>query len=112
MPTPVSATRSTSCAPSMSAETVTLPPRSVKLMAHGGEEARLGRVGLLGRAPREFERLLLGLPFGDAAHHGDARGSRFLSLHGAFERPAAHFDPDEVDLTGWTVLPAERNLPA
>src|SRR5207245_10817627 len=59
----------------------------------------------------QFERLLLDLAVGDVAHHGDDLGLRLRGLLGQSERPATHFDPDEVDLTAWTVLPVGRKLP-
>jgi hypothetical protein len=43
-------------------------------VAHGGEEAGLGRVCLLGGGARQLERLLLDFPVGDVAHHGDDLG--------------------------------------
>ena len=48
--------------------------RRAQFMAHGGEEAGLGRIRLLGGGARQFERLFLELAVGDVAHHGDDLG--------------------------------------
>ena len=78
--------------------------RRAQFMAHGGEEAGLGRIRLLGGGARQFERLLLDLPIGDVAHHGDDLGLG----RGLLERPATHFDPDEI---GGDVLTADGVAP-
>ena len=66
--------------------------RRAQFVAHGGEEAGLGRIRLLGGGARQFERLLLELAVGDVAHHGDDLGLG----RGLLERPATHLDPDEI----------------
>ena len=66
--------------------------RRAQFVAHGGEEAGLGRIRLFGSGARQFERLLLHLAVGDVAHHGDHLGLR----RGLIERPATHLDPDEI----------------
>ena len=76
--------------------------RRAQFVAHGGEEAGLGGIGLLGGGARQFERLLLHLAVGDVAHHGDDLGLGATCL---LERPAAHLDPDEV---GGNALAAHR----
>ena len=48
--------------------------RRAQFMAHGGEEAGLRRIRLLGGGARQIERLLLHLAVGDVAHHGDDLG--------------------------------------
>ncbi len=69
-----------------------------QLMAHGGEETALGRVGLFGCGARQIERLFLDLAVGDVTHHGDNFGFKRSGHRGRLpERPAAHFDPDEID---------------
>ena len=71
--------------------------RRAQFMAHGGEEAGLRRIRLLGGGAREIERLLLQLAVGDVAHHGDDLGfARTAPYPGLLERPATHFDPDEI----------------
>ena len=78
--------------------------RRAQFVAHGGEEAGLGRVRLFGGGARQLERLLLDLAVGDVAHHGDDVGSTDRRIRRwLFERPATHFDPDEI---GGIVLPA------
>ena len=71
--------------------------RRPQFVAHGGEEAAFGGVGALGVGARLLERLLLPFALADLAQHRDhfaavriVRGAARL-----FERPAAHFDPDE-----------------
>ncbi len=66
-------------------------------MAHGGEEAALGGVGALGLGVRVKQRLLLRFALGHVAQHRDDFAALLHSCIGArlFERPAAHFDPDE-----------------
>ena len=59
--------------------------RRAQFMAHGGEEAALGRVRALGFRARLFERLLLLLALGDVAHDGDD----FAALTGTALRPTA-----------------------
>ena len=64
--------------------------RRAQLMAHGGEEARLGGVGGFRGAAREIERLLLHLAVGDVAHHGDDfgfGGRRSAPAAGSASRP-------------------------
>ena len=75
--------------------------RRAQFVAHGGEEAGLGRIRLFGGGVRQLERLLLHLAVGDVAHHGDHFGLR----RGLLERPATHLDPDEI---GGNVLAADR----
>ncbi len=48
--------------------------RRAQFVAHGGEEAGLGRIRLLGGGARQIERLFLHLSVGDVAHHGDDLG--------------------------------------
>ena len=57
--------------------------RRAQFVAHGGEEAGLGRIRLLGGGARQFERLLLHLAVGDVAHHGDDFGLVRRGLHRA-----------------------------
>ena len=75
--------------------------RRAQLVAHGGQESRLGGIRLLGGGARQFECLLLDLAVGDVAHHGDDLGLGRTLL----ERPATHLDPDEI---GGNVLAANR----
>ncbi|MGY4235484.1 hypothetical protein ACVIIW_004431 [Bradyrhizobium sp. USDA 4449] len=73
--------------------------RRAQLVAHRGEEARLGGIGGFRRAARLVERLLRELAIRDIAHHGDDFGlAREIPTEILIERPAAHLDPDEVDL--------------
>jgi hypothetical protein len=82
--------------------------RRAQFVAHGGEEAALGRVRLLGGGARQIQRLFLKFPVGDVAHHGDDLGFRFhRRFRRLFERPAPHFDPDEI---GRAVLAAARRF--
>ena len=86
--------------------------RRAQFVAHGREEARLGGVRLLGGTARQIERLLLDFPVGDVAHHGDDFGlGRHRGLRSLLERPATHFDPDEIDLTALPALAAARRIP-
>ncbi|MGY4290846.1 hypothetical protein ACVWXO_010112 [Bradyrhizobium sp. LM2.7] len=79
-------------------------------MAHGGEEPRLGSVGRLRGATCLIESLLSKLAIGDVAHHGDDVDLahefpvkillvKILATRIQLEWPAAHLDPDKVDLT-------------
>lgn len=78
--------------------------RRPQLVTHGGEEAGLGGIGRFGGATRLLERLLGQLVVGDVAHHGDDFGlTREVSMrilaHALVDRPAAHLDPEKIDLT-------------
>ena len=80
-------------------------------MAHGGEKAALRRIGLLGGGARQVERLFLDLAVGDVAHHGDNLGfRRGRGQRGLVERPAPHFDPDEIGRIVVSRLAAPRRL--
>ncbi|MGY3411516.1 hypothetical protein ACVWZV_007629 [Bradyrhizobium sp. GM5.1] len=89
--------------------------RRAQLMAHGGEEARLGGVRRLCSAARLIERLLPQLAVGDIAHHGDDIGlARGITAQILIERAAAHLDPDEINLAALRAgtLPAQPELNA
>ena len=78
-------------------------------MAHGRKEAGFGGVRLLGGAARQIEGLLLDLPVGDVAHHRHDFGlGRHRRLRGLIQRPATHFDPDELGQTALAGLAAMR----
>src|SRR5579864_519757 len=78
-------------------------------MAHGSEEAGLGRIRLFGRTSRHVERLLLVLAVGNVAHHRHHLGfeCRLCSLY-VLERPATHLNPDEIPLP--TLIAAARRI--
>ncbi len=73
--------------------------RRTQFMAHGGEEAALGGVCPLGLGAGVFERQLLAFALGYVAEHCHDFApalTRKLRARRPLERPAAHFDPDEL----------------
>ena len=85
--------------------------RRAQFVAHGGEKAALGRVGLLGGGARQIERLFLDFAVGDVAHHGDDLGfGRSRRLRRLLQRPATHLDPDEIDRIVLAALAAARRI--
>ena len=70
--------------------------RRAQFVAHGGEEARLGRVGALGFRARIFKRLFLGLASETSRITATTSRSRCRSRP-PVERTAAHLDPDEFE---------------
>ena len=85
--------------------------RRAQLVAHGGEEAALGDVGLFGGGARQIKGLFLNLTVGDVAHDSHHLGlCRSLGAGRPTERPAAHFDPDEIDRVVRAVLTVTRPI--
>src|SRR5262249_17000375 len=67
-------------------------------------------------AAGKFKRLFLHFAIGDVAHPGDHLGFGFPAPRSPLDRPAAHLEPDEVDLTvhagGVRPIPAQAKLDA
>ena len=66
--------------------------RRAQLVAHIGEELRLGAARALGLVAGTQELRFLRLAIGDVARHGDDAGPVARRILGA-QRPAAHLDP-------------------
>ena len=72
-----------------------------QLMAHIGEELRLGAAGALGLVTGAQDLGLLRLPIGDVSRDSDNAGSIEDAALRGLHRPAPHLDPDIARRFGW-----------